>query len=120
MLARISALPTPVKLVREEEDDFSTMAPAWYMLDTGLLLRHLTEVEADARKAHLDEANTDKCIHEWITELAMELACQVDNPTTSAAQEIIEATRRRMRRYSHAGNASGKRGRPKTKKEDTK
>lgn len=117
MLARISALPTPVKLVREEEDDFSTMAPAWYMLDTGLLLRHLTEVESKARAEGKDASAV---VHDWVKGLALELACQVDNPTTSAAQEIIEATRRRMRRYSHAGNASGKRGRPKTKKEDGK
>lgn len=119
MLARISALPTPVKLVRENEKPIEER-PIWYALDTGLLLRRLNEVEGEAKEKGKTGDAVSVAVHEWIKGLALELACQVDDPTDPAAQEIVESTKRRMRRYSHAGNASGKRGRPKTKKEDGK
>lgn len=88
--------------------------PRWYFLDTGILLRRLKEVEISA---DIDGADKDKAVADWIRSLALELACQIDRPSDPAAMTIVGNTKRRMRRYSHPGNDSGKRGRPKKNKE---
>ena len=92
-----------------------TNAPKFYMLSPGLLLRRLTEVEACAASGGRPVADD---VYDWIKSVALELACQVDEPTDPLGQELLETTMAHFERHSHPGNASGKRGRPAKNKID--
>ncbi len=103
----IKELSAPASPVAAAEPAYDEEFPRWYFLDTGVLLRRAREVEV---KADIEGRDKNEALADWIKTLALELACQLDNPSAPAAPSFLETTKRRMRRYSHPGNASGKRG----------
>lgn len=86
---------------------------SWYAVPCGLLLRRLSEVEACARAAGRDVAED---VYDWIRTAALEMACQVDEPTDEFTIMVMDGTDDLLARRSHGGapegnqNARGNRG----------
>lgn len=86
---------------------------SWYAVPCGLLLRRLSEVEACAVSGGRDVAED---VYDWIRTAALEMACQVDEPTDAFTRLVMDGTDEYLERRSHGGapegnqNARGNRG----------
>ena len=77
---------------------------SWYAVPCGLLLRRLSEVEACARTAG---RNVAEDVYDWIRTAALEMACQVDEPTDEFTVMVMDGTDEYLERRSHGGAPEG-------------
>ena len=98
---------------------------SWYAVPCGLLLRRLSEVEACARTAG---RNVAEDVYDWIRTAALEMACQVDEPTDEFTVMVMDGTDEYIEKHSRGGapegnqnargNHTGRSGRPRKRRGD--
>lgn len=98
---------------------------SWYAVPCGLLLRRLSEVEACAVSGG---RRVEEDVYGWIRTVALEMACQVDDPTDAFTRMVMDGTDDLLARRSHGGapegnqnargNHTGRSGRPRKRRDD--
>lgn len=85
----------------------------YYMVPTGLFLRRLNEVKAEAV---MSSRSVEQTVCEWIEGVAMELACQVDSPSDDLTRIVMDETNRSLAEWKRQKGGAPRGNKNATKK----
>lgn len=73
--------------------------PRFYALNPGMLLKQLRRLEAEAKTREEDPAHL---VYRWLQSAAVEIACQMPNPSDDWVQEVMVYTSLHIKRAGGA------------------